>query len=127
MDRLDKDEDFALVASQVSSNTVTGANGGELGWFMTGQLATRYNPQFEETAFSLQPGAYSQPITSTMGWQIIRVTERGVHPLNETQLLTKQAEGYSKWLEESKKAGVQILWKPEMAPPDPFLEQQAGG
>jgi PPIC-type PPIASE domain/SurA-like N-terminal domain len=127
MSRLEKGEDFALVASQVSSNTVTAADGGELGWFMKGQLATRYNAQLEETAFSLEAGSYSQPITSTVGWQIIKLTERGVHPLNETQLLTKQAEGYSNWLEESKKSGVQIHWQSDMAPVDTSLVQEQSG
>lgn len=126
MERLKKGEDFALVASEVSSNTVTAAQGGELGWFMAGQLASRYNPEMEQAAFSLEPGSYSQPITSTMGWQIIKVNERGVHPLNENQLLTKQAESYSTWLQEAKQgAGVQITWTPDMAPPDPALTSTA--
>ena len=93
---------------------------------MAGQLATRYNPEMEQAAFSLEPGSYSQPITSTMGWQIIKVNERGVHPLNENQLLTKQAESYSTWLQEAKQgAGVQITWTPDMAPPDPALTATA--
>lgn len=124
LERLKQGEDFALVASEVSSNTVTAAQGGELGWFVPGQLATRYNPEMEQVAFSLEPGAYSQPITSTMGWQIIKVNERGVHPLNENQLLTKQAESYSTWLQEARQGtGVQVTWTADLAPPDPALAQ----
>jgi hypothetical protein len=60
-----------------------------------------------------------------LGWQIIRLNERAIRPLSESQLATKQAEGYSNWLEEGKDgAGTQIKWTPDMVPPDPGLEQQ---
>ncbi|MCS7260230.1 MAG: peptidylprolyl isomerase [Anaerolineae bacterium] len=123
LERLNRGEDFALVAQQVSSNTVTAEKGGDLGWFMKGELALRYNPEIENVAFSLEPGRYyTQPITSTMGWQIIKVNERGIHPLNENQLYAKQAEAYSTWLQEAKK-NVQDFWQSSMAPPDPKLQQ----
>lgn len=126
LERLNQGEDFALVAQQVSSNTVTAEKGGDLGWFMKGELALRYNPEIENVAFSLEPGHYyTQPITSTMGWQIIKVNERGIHPLNENQLYAKQAEAYSSWLQEAKK-NVQDLWQSSMAPPDPKLQQNRG-
>jgi parvulin-like peptidyl-prolyl isomerase len=121
--RLNQGEDFALVAQQVSSNTVTAEKGGDLGWFMKGELALRYNPEIENVAFSLEPGRYyTQPITSTMGWQIIKVNERGIHPLSENQLYAKQVEAYSTWLQEAKK-NVQDFWQSSMAPPDPKLQQ----
>jgi parvulin-like peptidyl-prolyl isomerase len=124
MDRLGKGEDFALVATQVSSNTLTAKNGGDMGWFMKGQLELRYSPEMEQAAFSLEPGTYSQPITTTVGWQIIKVNERGVRPLDESQLVTAQTESYANWLQESKKsAGVQVSWTSDMAPVDPALEQ----
>ncbi|MGQ9500867.1 MAG: peptidylprolyl isomerase [Anaerolineae bacterium] len=123
LERLNHGEDFALVAQQVSSNTVTAEKGGDLGWFMKGELALRYNSEIENVAFSLEPGRYyTQPITSTMGWQIIKVNERGVHPLNENQLYAKQVEAYSTWLQEAKR-NVQDFWQSSMAPPDPRLQQ----
>ena len=123
LQRLEQGEDFALVAQQVSSNTVTAEKGGDLGWFMKGELALRYNPEIENIAFSLESGRYyTQPITSTTGWQIIKVNERGIHPLNENQLYAKQVEAYSTWLKEAKK-NVRDLWQSNMAPPDPKLEQ----
>ncbi len=123
LERLNQGEDFALVAQQVSSNTVTAEKGGDLGWFMEGELALRYTPEIESIAFSLEPGHYyTQPITSTMGWQIIKVNERGVHPLNENQLYAKQVEAYSTWLQEAKK-NVQDFWQSSVAPPDPKLQQ----
>lgn len=123
LERLDAGEDFTLVASEVSTGTLTAAEGGELGWFLKGELSPQFGPAFEEAAFSLSPGAYSQPITSTVGWQIVKVNERAVRPLSEYQLQIQQRQAYSDWLQEARSAaGVEILWTPDMAPPDPLLE-----
>ena len=125
--RLDAGEDFALVASEVSTDTFTAADGGELGWFPEGELAARYGPDLEEAAFSLKPGEYSQPITSTLGLHIVKVNERAVRPLEEYQLQARQEQAYSDWLEQARSAeGVEDLWQPEMAPPDPLFEGSAG-
>ncbi|GAB4543329.1 MAG: hypothetical protein Kow0063_36380 [Anaerolineae bacterium] len=127
LERLDAGEDFALVASEVSTDTFTAANGGELGWLLQGDLASRYGPAVEEAAFSLSPGQYSQPISSTTGFQIILVKERAVRPVSEFRLEALQQQAYFDWLEEARNAeGVEILWEEEMAPPDSQLERAAG-
>ncbi len=125
--RLDDGEDFSLVATQASSNTFTAQKGGELGWFAEGELTARFNQDVEDSAFSLAPGSYSRPISTTLGLQIIRVNERGLQLLNDSQLRTQQQVAYSDWLTEARSSvGVVILWEPEMAPSDPFLEEASG-
>jgi parvulin-like peptidyl-prolyl isomerase len=124
LQRLDAGEEFALVASGVSTDTFTAANGGEIGWLLEGDLASQYGPAVEEAAFSLNPGEYSQPISSTFGIHIIRVNERGVQPLSEYRLQAEQQQAYFAWLEEARAAaGVETLWEPDMAPPDPLFER----
>lgn len=124
LQRLDAGEEFALVASEVSTDTFTAANGGEIGWLLEGDLASQYGPAVEEAAFSLNPGEYSQPISSTFGIHIIRVNERGVQPLSEYRLQAEQQQAYFAWLEEARAAaGVETLWEPDMAPPDPLFER----
>lgn len=126
LERLDAGEDFALVASEVSTDTFTATNGGELGWFLEGELAMQLGPTFEEAIFSLNPGEHSQPISSAVGWHIVKIRERGVRPLSSYQLRDRQQQAYTNWLQESRGAeGVEILWEPGMAPPDPLLEQSA--
>jgi hypothetical protein len=121
LQRLDAGEEFALVASEVSTDTFTAANGGELGWVLEGDLASQYGPDLEAAAFSLSPGEYSQPISSTVGVHILLVNERGVRPLDEYRLQAQQQQAYFDWLEEARSAeGVEYLWEPEMAPPDPL-------
>ncbi len=125
--RLDDGEDFSLVATQASSNTFTAQNGGELGWFAEGELTARFNQDVEDAAFSMAPGSYSRPISTTLGLQIIKVNERGLQPLDDRQLRTQQQVAYSDWLTEARSSeGVIILWEPDMAPSDPFLEEALG-
>jgi parvulin-like peptidyl-prolyl isomerase len=127
VERLDAGEEFALVASEVSTDTFTAANGGQLGWVLEGDLTSRYGPELEAAAFSLSPGDYSQPISSTFGFHVIIVNERGLRPLDEFRLQAQQQQAYFEWLEEARNAeGVENLWQPGMAPPDPLFERASG-
>jgi parvulin-like peptidyl-prolyl isomerase len=126
LERLDAGEGFALVATEVSTDTLTAASGGELGWFLEGELAPRLGLAVEEAALALNPGEYSQPISSGIGWHIVLVNERTVRPLTDFQLQTRQQQAYSDWLEEARNTeGVEITWEPDMAPPDPLFESSA--
>lgn len=128
LDRLNAGEDFALVASEVSTDTQTAANGGELGWFVKQELEPVFGPVFETAAFSLSPGEYSDPISGPMGWHIVTVNERAVRLLSERQLQAQQQQAFSDWVTQAMESdGVEILWDPEMAPPDPLLDQVGSG
>jgi peptidyl-prolyl cis-trans isomerase C len=61
--------DFASLAMQESDDAVSGAKGGDLGFFHHGQMV----PSFEQTAFSLKPGELSEPVKSQFGYHLIRV------------------------------------------------------
>ena len=71
IDRLNAGEDFAAVAQEVSTDTGSGAQGGELGWFGAGMMV----PEFEQGVSGLEPGAVSEPIQSQFGFHVIRLNE----------------------------------------------------
>lgn len=72
LERVRKGEDFAQLAKQNSDDAATTPKGGELGWIVRGQTV----PQFEQAAFSLQPGSLSDVIQTQYGFHILKVHER---------------------------------------------------
>src|SRR3989441_438525 len=62
---------FAEVAKRESSDSVSGARGGDLGWIKRNQSG--YDPRFLAGLRSVQPGQLSQPVLSTFGYHLIRV------------------------------------------------------
>jgi parvulin-like peptidyl-prolyl isomerase len=63
--------DFAALASELSEDSGSKINGGDLGFFARDQMVK----EFEEAAFSLEPGTVSEPVKSEYGYHIIRVEE----------------------------------------------------
>jgi peptidyl-prolyl cis-trans isomerase C len=75
---------FADAAAKYSQDTGTIKQGGDLGFFARGRMV----PQFEEAAFSAEPGSLSQILESQFGFHIIRVIEKkpaGKIPLEEAK------------------------------------------
>lgn len=82
--------DFADLASQVSLDASTRPAGGDLGWFPQGYLLV---PEVDQAAWALAPGETSDIVESGLGYHIVRVFERGDHPLspNARRFLREQA------------------------------------
>ena len=64
--------DFEALAKQVSQDPGSAQRGGMLGWFSRNQMVK----EFEDVAFSLQPGEMSTPFLSSFGWHIILQKDR---------------------------------------------------
>jgi hypothetical protein len=81
--RLNAGEDFAAVAQQVSLDTGSAANGGDLG----PNCAARgeFVAEFEQVAFEIPVGTLSDPVQTQFGFHIIKVRERPVLPFAEVE------------------------------------------
>ncbi|MDD5544247.1 MAG: peptidyl-prolyl cis-trans isomerase [Acidobacteriia bacterium] len=73
--------DFAAVAKAESYDQGSAAKGGELGTFRHGQMVK----EFEEAAFSMNPGDISHPIKTQFGFHIIKVDEKKTRTLEEVK------------------------------------------
>jgi len=122
-ERIDNGEDFALVAQQVSTDTVSAADGGDLGWVAKDQLAYRYGQEVEDTAFSAEIGTINL-VESGGKFYLVRVVERDENgPLPESVLGQKQASALTDWLAQRLSAPdvkIERLLDLDNIPPDPF-------
>jgi peptidyl-prolyl cis-trans isomerase D len=84
--RLDKGEDFAKVAAEVSEDDNTKANGGDLGVISAGAA----DDAFAKAALALPAGKLSEPVKTPTGWHLIKVDE--VIPAKKTPLETVRTE-----------------------------------
>ena len=76
LDRLAAGEDFAAVASELSTDSGSAEQGGDLGEVTRGQTV----PAFEDAVFSSPVGEVVGPVESEFGFHVIEVTERGEAP-----------------------------------------------
>ena len=69
--RLDKGEEFAALAKEVSQDPGSASNGGDLGFAGPGV----YDPAFEQSLYALKPGEVSEPVRSEFGWHLIKLLD----------------------------------------------------
>ena len=77
--RIEGGDDFAELAKAHSADTMSAAEGGDLGWVNPGDLV----PEFENVMNSLDPGATSEPFRSQFGFHIVQVLDRREHDSTE--------------------------------------------
>jgi len=77
--RIEGGDDFAELARAHSVDTMSAADGGDLGWVNPGDLV----PEFENMMNSLEPGAVSEPFPSQFGFHIVQVLGRREHDSTE--------------------------------------------
>ncbi len=120
LERLNKGEDFAKVAQEVSMDPGSAPQGGDLGWFGKGQMVA----PFEEAAYALQVGQISQPVQTTFGWHIIQLIGRTTQPLTAyryDQVRQTAFEEFLTKLREESEVVIHDYWT-ERVPTTPGLE-----
>ncbi|CAN5494141.1 MAG: peptidylprolyl isomerase [Rubrobacteraceae bacterium] len=145
LQELEDGGDFAELATELSQDTGSAENGGELGCIGEGETV----PNFEEALFDAEEGETVGPVETQFGFHIIRVNEvneESAQPFEEVEgeireQLTIQAESeqFSEWLagqEEERNveyregydpAAAQEQMMPEGVQPPPEGEAPEGG
>ncbi|HWR61455.1 MAG TPA: peptidylprolyl isomerase, partial [Clostridia bacterium] len=105
-DKLAAGGDFAELAKEYSIDTGSSQSGGELGLFPRDTMVK----EFEDAAFSLQPGTISEPVQTKYGYHIIKVEERieakpavyeeNTANIKDTLFEQKLPDAYNTWMEE---------------------------
>lgn len=72
IEKLADGKKFADLAKEYSTDTASAEKGGELGFFGKGEMAE----EFEKVAFTLEKGKISDPVKTSYGYHIIKVTDK---------------------------------------------------
>jgi peptidyl-prolyl cis-trans isomerase SurA len=86
--RLEGGDDFAELARSHSDDTVSAADGGNLGWSSSGRLV----PQFENVMNQLEINEISDPFKTQFGWHILQVLGHREYDDTENIRRTKASE-----------------------------------
>lgn len=110
--RVDKGQDFAVLAKNYSDDPASKSKGGDLGFFGTGAMVK----PFEDAAFSLKISEFAGPIKTDYGYHIIKLTDvrikkiPGRPDIQAAILQEKQENAYRNWYFNLKqKSKVEIL------------------
>jgi len=105
-EKLAEGEDFAKLAKENSTDPGSKDNGGDLGFFGSGDMMQ----EFEEAAFALKVGEISAPVKTQYGYHIIKVTEikdaeeadyeKSKDKISDTLSEQKLQTEYSAWMQE---------------------------
>lgn len=82
---------FEAVAKRESTDSVSAAEGGDLGRGARG----RFVADFEKAANALRVGQVSEPVRTEFGWHLIKVTEKKGDTLSLRHILLRVAQGDS--------------------------------
>ncbi|AKA71354.1 peptidylprolyl isomerase [Clostridium scatologenes] len=108
--RLDKGEDFAKVAKEVSTDTATKDKGGDLGF--VNYVDSGFDAGFMAGAIALKKGAVSAPVKSQYGYHIIKCVEKEEYPVKKLDAVKAQIKTQLETEQKQKKYQDKVAeWK----------------
>ncbi|GAP20582.1 peptidylprolyl isomerase [Leptolinea tardivitalis] len=120
--RLQKGENWASIAAEVSKDTSNKDTGGDLGWFGKEKMVK----EFSDAAFAMKIGEISQPVKSSFGYHIIQVLGHEERELTSAELADKQNTAFEEWLTKVQaEIGVKKNDITGIVPTEPSLTQTA--
>jgi hypothetical protein len=96
--RLKNGEAWSVVAAEVSTDTGSKDQGGDLGWFGKNMMVT----EFEDAAYKLEIAEISEPIETVHGFHIIQLLGKEVRPIESSQLEQNKQIAFNEWLTKQK-------------------------
>lgn len=113
LERLAAGEAFEDLARELSTDAASAQEGGDLGWFPRGLMAT----PFEQAAFGMAANETSDPVQTQFGYHIIRVLERELaRAIEPDDLEAYHRMLLSEWyLAQRNAEGIEVRWDPSMA------------
>lgn len=102
---LNAGESFSELAKANSTDTGSGARGGELDW----APVTQYVKEFADAVKDAEIGAFIGPVKTQFGYHIIQVRAREERELDKTQLDNAKASAFDTWLTDYKETNKEQI------------------
>jgi len=116
------EETFATTAREISEDTPTAPNGGDLGFISFAAAQESFPAGVADSIFSLKKGEISPVLQTTMGYWIFMVTDDEQDFDEARKQIEDQMviEAFAQWMNEARqKAAIEILISPEEVYPEP--------
>ena len=84
--RLRNSEDFAAVARQLSDDSASRLDGGDLGY------GAQMPPEYASVAYGLRIGEISGPVKTELGWHVIKLEDKRSRPVPSFEAMKDQLE-----------------------------------
>jgi peptidyl-prolyl cis-trans isomerase C len=91
IERINKGEDFAKLATTLTEDPSGKQDGGDLGYFTKDQMV----PEFSEVAFSLEKGQVSGPVKTQFGWHVLKVEDKRMREAPPFEKVRAEIEEYA--------------------------------
>jgi len=116
LQRLEDGEDFAALATEVSTDTLSAELGGDLGWIPKGKMDTA----FDEVAFNLPVGEISDVVETPRGFHIILVEDSDDDRELDPEILDqRRRDAFQVWLVDLEaEAEIERSWSADKVPPE---------
>ncbi len=120
--QLEGGADFASLAKEHSTDTGSGANGGDLGWFAKDKMVEA----FAAAAFEAKPGDLVGPVETRFGFHLIKVEDKrdakpieDVRPQAEEEIMRETVTSYTNEVKAAMKVEKQGEYAKMAAPAAP--------
>lgn len=95
LERLAAGEDFASLAGEVSLDATSRDGGGDLGWFIRGELL---DDILTETAFSIEVGTVAGPLVTGLGYHILETLGKARRAVEAGRMPFLAETIFNRWL-----------------------------
>ena len=97
LERLTAGENFASLAAEVSLDVTSRDSGGDLGWFIRGELLDEV---LTETAFSIEVGTVAGPLVTGLGYHILETLGKERRTIEAERMPFLVETLFNRWLAE---------------------------
>jgi parvulin-like peptidyl-prolyl isomerase len=109
LERAESGEDWAELAAELSTDSLSASQGGDLGWINAHLLFGQFDDEFYDTAFAADLGEIIGPFETDQGWHVVQVLGHEVRQYTADERSQIQAVIFQDWLAKAAEAADVVI------------------